>query len=64
MPWGLTMMSSGGLPPFPVVDEKDHPVLLVSVRDVVAFLVEFFPRDVLNLPHEYDASRPRTREGA
>ena len=62
--WVLNKMAIGGFRHVPVVDEKDHPVLLVSVRDVVAFLVEFFPRDVLNLPHEYDASRPRTREGA
>ena len=62
--WVLNKMAIGGFRHVPVVDEKDHPVLLVSVRDVVAFLVEFFPRDVMNLPPEYDASRTRTREGA
>ena len=62
--WVLNKMAIGGFRHVPVVDEKDHPVMLVSVRDVVAFLVEFFPRDVMNLPPDYDASRARTREGA
>ncbi len=62
--WVLNKMAIGGFRHVPVVDEKDHPVLLVSVRDVVAFLVEFFPRAVMNLPPDYDASHPRTREGA
>ncbi len=62
--WVLNKMAIGGFRHVPVVDKKGRPVLLVSVRDVVAFLVEFFPRAVLNLPPEYDASRARTREGA
>ena len=62
--WVLNKMAIGGFRHVPVVDEKDHPVVVVSVRDVVAFLVEFFPHDVLNLPPEYDASHPRTREGS
>ncbi len=62
--WVLNKMAIGGFRHVPVVDDGDRPVLLVSVRDVVAFLVEFFPRDVLNLPPENDASRARTREGA
>jgi len=62
--WVLNKMAVGGFRHVPVVDEADRPVLLVSVRDVVAFLVEFFPRDVLTLPPEYDAHPTRTREGA
>ena len=62
--WVLNKMAVGGFRHVPVVDDADRPVMLVSVRDVVAFLVDFFPRDVLNLPPEYDPKRFRTREGA
>ena len=37
---------------------------VVSVRDVVAFLVEFFPGEVLNLPPKFGAPRSLEREGA
>jgi hypothetical protein len=33
------------------------------VRDIVEFLVEAFPREILNLPNE-TAPTPRSREGA
>ncbi len=62
--WVLNKMAVGGFRHVPVVDDAGRPVLLVSVRDVVAFLVEFFPRDILTLPPDYDASPTRTREGA
>ena len=41
----------------------DVPVIVVSVRDVVEFLVEAFPREVLNLPVEGKKSQ-KAREGA
>ena len=34
----------------PVVDDEHRPVCVISVRDVVNFLVNAFPREVLNLP--------------
>ena len=36
----------------------------ISVRDVVDFLVDHFPREVLTLPTAPGAERTRTREGA
>jgi hypothetical protein len=36
----------------------------VSVRDVVEFLVEAFPREVLNLPPVEGGAPQRSREGA
>ncbi|MBW2371049.1 MAG: hypothetical protein JRF70_00810, partial [Deltaproteobacteria bacterium] len=27
-----------------------HPVTVISVRDVVDFLVDHFPREIMNLP--------------
>jgi CBS domain-containing protein len=60
----LNKMSVGGFRHVPIVDEADRPVFVVSVRDVVEFLVEAFPREVLNLPLDAPAVRPRQREGA
>ena len=62
--WVLNKMAVGGFRHVPVIDSDGRPVSVVSVRDVVAFLVEFFPREVLNLPPEYDANLTRKREGA
>ena len=60
----LNKMSVGGFRHVPVVDDEHRPVCVISVRDVVAFLVEAFPREVLNLPSEPGPAAPRAREGA
>jgi len=64
--WVLNKMAVGGFRHVPIVDEHGRPVFVVSVRDVVEFLVEFFPSEVLNLPPqpEYAAPQSTTREGA
>ncbi len=60
----LNKMSLGGFRHVPIVDARNRPVFVVSVRDVVDFLVEAFPREVLNLPLSWGADRQRAREGA
>src|SRR5262245_37455176 len=45
----LHMMSIGGFRHIPVVDEEQRPVFVVSVKDVVQFLVDAFPREILNV---------------
>lgn len=62
--WVLNKMSLGGFRHVPIVDAYDRPVFVVSVRDVVDFLVEAFPREVLNLPLSWGADRQSAREGA
>jgi CBS domain-containing protein len=62
--WVLNMMSVGGFRHVPVIDEGGRPVSVVSVRDVVQFLVESFPREVMNLPPGFGAGAFRTRDGA
>jgi CBS domain-containing protein len=62
--WVLNIMSVGGLRHVPVVDEYGRPVAVVSVRDVVQFLVEAFPSEILNLPPHFTTAAFRTREGA
>ncbi len=62
--WVLNIMSVGGLRHVPVVDEHGRPVAVVSVRDVVQFLVDAFPAEILNLPPDFSPTCYRTREGA
>ena len=62
--WVLNKMAIGGFRHVPVVDSEGRPVFVVSVRDVVEFLVEFFPGEVLNLPPEFGAPRSLEPEGA
>ena len=62
--WVLNKMSVGGFRHVPAVEDEGRPVAIVSVRDVVQFLVEAFPEEVLNLPPECGAPRYRTRDGA
>lgn len=60
----LNAMSIEGFQHLPVVDERHHPLYVASVRDVVEFLVELFPREVLNLPPKDARLAARKREGA
>jgi hypothetical protein len=46
------------------VDEEDRPVFVVSVRDVVQFLVDAFPREILALAGVGPATTQRERDGA
>ncbi len=61
--WVLNKMAVGGFRHVPVIDDGGRPVRVVSVRDIVGFLVEFFPREVFNLPPEYGAQRLKRPEG-
>lgn len=60
----LNKMAVGGFRHVPVVDDDHHPACVIAVRDVVNFLVQAFPREVLNLPTEPGTPAPRSREGA
>jgi len=60
----LNKMSLGGFRHVPVVDHEHRPRCVVAVRDVVEYLVQAFPREVLNLPPETEKKAPPSREGA
>jgi CBS domain-containing protein len=62
--YALNKMSVGGFRHIPVVDDEYHPAFVVSVRDVVEFLVDAFPREVLNLPPVEGVKPQQAREGA
>jgi hypothetical protein len=57
----LNKMSVGGFRHVPVVDDEHRPVCVISVGDVVNFLVNAFPREVLNLPEPARRRRCRAR---
>ncbi len=62
--YALNMMSVGGFRHIPVVDDEHRPAFVVSVRDVVEYIVSVFPREVLNLPTDLGQRSPSAREGA
>lgn len=62
--WALNLMSVGGFRHVPVTDTRGWPVAVVSVRDVVEFLVEAFPNEILNLPPDFGRRKDHPRDGA
>ena len=60
--WALNKMSVGGYRHIPIV-EKGRPVGVVSVRDLIDYLVELFPERVLNVPPSPDKAIAKSRDG-
>jgi len=46
----LNSMHLGGYRHVPVVDEKNRPLAIVSVRDIISFIADHFSEAILNLP--------------
>lgn len=61
--YALNTMSVGGYRHIPIVDARGRAVGVVSIRDLVDFLVQLFPGGVLNLPPSPDKEIPRTMDG-
>ena len=59
----VELMASGGYRHLPVVGDGGEPLGVLSVKDVVRYLVEYFPAKVYNLPPTPDQTQP-AREGA
>jgi CBS domain-containing protein len=63
--WALNRMSVGGYRHVPLVDEGDRPVGILSVKDIVHYLVALFPNEVLTLPPDPARSEAwNERDGA
>jgi CBS domain-containing protein len=62
--YALNAMSLGGYRHVPLVDDSRVPVGVVSVRDVIQYLVRRFPKSVMNLPTLPRQNYVREREGA
>ena len=62
--YALNKMSVGGFRHIPLVDATGRPVGVVSVKDIVDYIVDFFPNDVLTVPPEpSQGERWRGRDG-
>ncbi|HTX18116.1 MAG TPA: CBS domain-containing protein [Bacteroidota bacterium] len=61
--YAMNMMSVGGYRHVPIVDDHKKPISILSVKDVISYIVEHFPDEVLNLPPTPLRST-KEREGA
>jgi CBS domain-containing protein len=48
--YALNKMSVGGFRHVPLVDAGAQPVGVISVKDIVDYIVDFFPNEVLTVP--------------
>ena len=48
----ILYMAHGNYRHVPIVDTENCPIGMVSIRDVISYLVEEFPQEVLTLPPE------------
>jgi CBS domain-containing protein len=62
--YALNKMSVGGFRHVPLVDAEGRPVGVLAMRDIVDFIVDLFPNEVLNLPPAPQLGVAREREGA
>ncbi len=62
--YALHHMSVGGFRHIPLVDHGGHPTGVIAMRAIVDFMVDLFPREVLNLPPSPTHNIAREREGA
>jgi len=61
--FALKYMHLGGYRHLPVVDDRQHPVGILSVKNIVDYLADYFPQEVLTLPPRPIRST-NAREGA
>ena len=62
--YALNKMSLGDYRHAPLVDNARVPVGVISVKDIVNYLVSFFPKSVMNLPTLPRQNYTQEREGA
>ncbi|MGH2575518.1 MAG: CBS domain-containing protein, partial [Ignavibacteria bacterium] len=58
----LNLMSIGGYRHIPIVDNENRPAGVISIKDIVNFIVDHFHDEILNLPPK--VKHPSSREGA
>jgi CBS domain-containing protein len=62
--YALNKMSVDGYRHIPIVDGDGKAIGVLSIKDIVRFVVEFFPEAVLNLPGDPDQAISKTEDGA
>ena len=61
--YALNYMHLGGYRHVPVVNDEHEPIGIVSIKDFVAYLADYFPQEVCNLPPEPMRLGPTHRHG-
>lgn len=62
--YALHQMTIGGFRHIPLTDESNQPVAVVSMRDIVAYIVATHTEMIMNLPDDPDKAIQATRDGA
>jgi CBS domain-containing protein len=61
--YALNKMSVGRFRHVPIVDADGTLVGMISIRDIVDFIVELCPEEILNLPSQPELAIPRSTDG-
>lgn len=61
--YALNRMAAGGYRHVPLVDENDHPVGFLSIRDIIDHLADYYSNEILNLPPSPHAKQVRQEGG-
>ena len=62
--FALNKMSLGGFRHVPLVDDEGRPVGVISVKDIVDYIADFFSSEVHNVPPEPGQDVGKSRDGA
>ena len=62
--FALKLMHEGGFRHVPLIDDEGHPFAVISVKDVVEFVVRLFAREMMTAPPASSHLMPATPEGA
>lgn len=60
----VEVMGCGGYRHMPVIGDDGQPIGVLSVKEIIHYLVEYFPAKVYNLPPTPDQTAQPAREGA
>ena len=61
--FALNKMSVDGYRHIPIVDKDGKAIGILSMKQIVHFVADFFPKAVLNLPHDPHSLIPKTADG-
>jgi len=61
--FAFNKMCVGGFRHLPLVDEAGRPVGILSVKDLIRYLVDFFPGEIMNVPPSAERRFPPRAEG-
>lgn len=62
--YALNKMAVGGYRHVPVLNDDGTPQAIVSMRDIVNYIVQFYPEEILSLPDSPRGNITSQREGA